>query len=107
MDTTLDLSLPGLDDIAQVQIDPNAAKWETLIDQIIEGNVIPVIGSDILMDGINIERYLIDLLAKNCGITSKPTNFSELLYDENLTIVMYDEMLYDENQIRQRIIEWC
>lgn len=83
MDTTLDLSLPGLDDIAQVQIDPNAAKWETLIDQIIEGNVIPVIGSDILMDGINIEQYLIDLLAKNCGIISKPTNFSELLYDEN------------------------
>ena len=82
MDTSLDFSIPGLDDIVPVQIDPNAAKWETLIDQIIEGNVIPVIGSDILMDGINIEQYLIDLLAKNCCITSRPTNFSELLYDE-------------------------
>ena len=82
MDTQLDFNLPGLDDIVNVNIDPNAAKWERLIDQIVEGNVIPVIGSDILMDGINIEQYLIDLLAKNYNIDSKPTNFSELLYDE-------------------------
>lgn len=68
-------------DFKGVVVDPEAAKWETLIDQIIEGNVIPVIGCDILMDGINLERYLIDYLAKTNGITSQPTNFSELLYD--------------------------
>lgn len=75
----LDFNIP-----LDIQIDPDASKWETLIDQIIEGNVIPVIGSDILMDfesGTNLEQYVIDLLARKCGITSRPTNFSELLYD--------------------------
>ena len=75
-DFSIDFTLPG------IEIDPNASKWETLIDQIVEGNVIPVIGSDILMDGKNIEQNVIDYLANNCGITSKPTNFSELLYDD-------------------------
>jgi hypothetical protein len=78
----LELKIPVFDDINQVEIDPDAAKWETLIDQIVEGNVIPVIGSDILMDGVNIEQYLIKQLAKSCGITTNPSNFSELLYDE-------------------------
>lgn len=82
MADNLDFNFSSLDSFVDVEVDPNAAKWETLIDQIIEGNVIPVIGSDILMDGINLEQYLIDQLAKSCGITSSPTNFSELLYDE-------------------------
>ena len=60
--------------------DPDTAKWEMLIDQIVEGNVIPVIGSSILST-INLEQYLIDGLAKQCGITSHPTNFSELVYN--------------------------
>ena len=106
METPLDFSLPGLEDIAQVQIDPNAAKWETLIDQIVAGNVIPVIGTDILMDGVNIEQYLIDLLAKNYGITSKPTNFSELLYDEkfknreNIYVWLNDFCTQNRNKLK-------
>lgn len=60
--------------------DPDTAKWEMLIDQIVEGNVIPVIGNSILLNN-NLEQYLIDGLAKQRGITSHPTNFSELVYD--------------------------
>lgn len=82
MENGLDLNMPDLDSFFDVEVDPNAAKWETLIDQIIEGNVIPVIGGDILMDDFNLEQRLIKQWAQNCGITSNPTNFSELLYDE-------------------------
>ncbi len=73
-----ELELPSLSGV--LPPDPDTAKWEMLIDQIVEGNVIPVIGSSILSNN-NLEQYLIDGLAKQCGITSRPTNFSELVYD--------------------------
>lgn len=74
------LILDDLDDLLHIQIERDAAKWELLIDQIIEGNVIPVIGSDILMENGNPEQYIIDHIAKKMGINGRPTSFSELLF---------------------------
>ena len=74
------LNLGDLDDLSPFKIERDAAKWELLIDQIIEGNVIPVIGSDILMEDCNPEQLLINHIARTIGINGNPASFSELLY---------------------------
>ena len=56
--------------------------WDKLIQQIIDGNVIPVIGADLLIDNpCNPHEFIIDFLAKGFHLTSKPKSFSELVYD--------------------------
>jgi hypothetical protein len=63
-------------------------QWDILADQIKNGNVIPVIGPEILVDdekGTNPHQILIDDLAEVYEVTSCPKSFSELLYDQNFT----------------------
>ena len=56
--------------------------WDKLIQQVIDGNVIPVIGADLLIDNVsNPHKFIIDFLAKGFRITSNPNSFSELVYD--------------------------
>ena len=60
-------------------------QWDILITKIIEGDVIPVIGSEILVDhekGPNPHQILIDELAEAYGVESHPTSFSQLLFDK-------------------------
>lgn len=78
-DLKLDFDFLGSDPFSGV--DPDASKWEMLIDQIVQGNVIPVIGDDILMEE-DLRKRIIDRLSNLNGITSNPTTFSELVYDE-------------------------
>jgi hypothetical protein len=59
-------------------------QWDILINKIIDGDVIPVIGPEILVDedkGHNPHQILIDDLSKEYGVTSNPTSFSQLLFD--------------------------
>lgn len=57
--------------------------WNTLVDQIIDGNVIPVIGPDILVDGpVNMHQQIIDLIADELQMEPHPTSFSELVYSD-------------------------
>ena len=67
--------------LEELNIDPDEGNWGILIEEIIKGNVIPVIGSGILMDGKDINQRVIDMLAKSLGIQSQPTSFSQLVYD--------------------------
>lgn len=62
-------------------MDPDDGNWGTLIEEIIKGNVIPVIGSGILTDGMDVNQILINALAKRHGIDSHPTSYSQLVYD--------------------------
>lgn len=56
--------------------------WDKLIEQIIEGNVIPVIGADMLIDNTtNLHNVIIECLARGFQVSSKPRSFSELIYD--------------------------
>jgi len=56
--------------------------WDKLIEQIIDGNVIPVIGANLLIDdNSNPHQVIIDFLAKGFRLSTKPTSFSELVYD--------------------------
>lgn len=69
-------------DIICPPINPEEEKWETLINQIIAGNVIPVIGSSILVDGNDICQMAINILSTRYGIENPPTSFSQLIYDK-------------------------
>lgn len=55
--------------------------WDKLIQQIIDGNVIPVIGADMLIDNSkDLHRFIVEGIARSLGITTSPQTFSELIY---------------------------
>lgn len=65
-------------------IDKDEPLWDKLIQQIIDGNVIPVIGADLLTDeNDNPHKAIVDFLANGFHVESKPNSFSELVYDPN------------------------
>lgn len=65
-------------------IDKDEPLWDKLIQQIIDGNVIPVIGADLLTDDKdNPHKVIIDFLANGFHVESNPKSFSELVYDSN------------------------
>lgn len=74
-----------LDDSIEISdsifLDPDESKWENLIDQIVKGNVIPVIGPGILLDGKDINRMAIDFLARKSQLSRHPKTYSELVFD--------------------------
>ena len=63
-------------------IDKDEPLWDKLIQQIIDGNVIPVIGADLLTDdNDNPHKVIVDFLANGFQVKSNPNSFSELVYD--------------------------
>ena len=55
--------------------------WDKLIQQIIDGNVIPVIGADLLIDSnSNLHKVIMDWMAKSLGVKKQVSSFSELIY---------------------------
>ena len=86
-------------------IDKDEPLWDMLIQQIIDGNVIPVIGADLLTDQIvNPHKIIIDFLSKNFHVDSKPNNFSELVYDSNYRKYnKKDSVYYQVNTILQKV----
>ena len=80
----------GLEDFfdhdTQTQDDKEEPLWDKLIQQIIDGNVIPVIGADMLTDTQdNLHLSLIKFFANGFKLESSPKSFSELVYDPNYT----------------------
>ena len=66
--------------------DKDEPLWDKLIQQIIDGNVIPVIGADMLIDNnVNPHQLLVDGIANMFRLTSHPHSFSELIYDPDYT----------------------
>jgi hypothetical protein len=71
--------------------------WDNLIDEIVRGNVIPVIGPEVLIDmpnqsDGNIHTILIDCLSKFYGITEKYKSFSDLIYDPQFKAATNDDV---------------
>lgn len=64
--------------------DKNKHLWDKLILQIIAGNVIPVVGADLLIDApVNIHQGTINSLAQSFGIydpVNPPTSFSDIVF---------------------------
>ena len=55
--------------------------WDALISKIIAGEVIPIIGPEVLTNETNIHKQLLDFIAKVFNVQSTPQSFSELVYD--------------------------
>lgn len=66
-------------------------RWPELLDEIDRGNVIPVIGPNLLVEprvlenGLteNLHQQLISVIAPLTGVKSRPRTFSQLVYDDN------------------------
>ena len=75
-------------------------RWNELIDAVMDGKVIPVIGPDFLIDdeddaSENLHQQLINLLASAYGVQSEPKTFSQLVYDK--------DFLYETNSDKEAI----
>lgn len=69
--------------------------WRELIEQISKGNVIPIIGADILIDNKpNLHQIIINVLAKEVAPNKNPKSFSELISDSVTTLRLHQENLY-------------
>lgn len=64
-------------------LDPNSEEplWDKLIQNIIDGKVIPVIGPEILtINGTDINSFIIDGIGRKLSMANPPHSFSELVY---------------------------
>ena len=72
------------DDIFDIDItstDPDEPLWDKLTQHIIDGKVIPVIGPELLMvNNVNINKFIIDGLGRKLGIAKAPNSYSEIVY---------------------------
>ena len=71
-------------DFTEDLFDGNEERWNELITHITKGNVIPVIGPDLLTEpknGENFHQRLIDKLAQWGQVTTHPVSFSQVLYE--------------------------
>lgn len=95
-------------DIIDIDIDVESLlsgdeeRWDELLDEIMAGHVIPVIGPDFQIDDEkNFHMQLIDLFAKKFGVIgeadgdSGPKTFSQLMYDKKfLSTAKKPEFIY-------------
>ncbi|MCF0185509.1 MAG: toll/interleukin-1 receptor domain-containing protein [Bacteroidaceae bacterium] len=80
------LIMEDLFDFASIDINENQdeSSWDALIEQIIAGNVIPVIGSSVLVNNCDIHEKLISSLANQfCPNNKNVHSFSDLMFDHD------------------------
>ena len=97
----MDLSFEDMFGTSVFESDNDEPLWDKLIQQIIDGNVIPVIGADLLIDNSsNLHKLIIDFLAKGFHVTSNPNSFSELVYDPDYAKAnKKDNVYYQVNKV--------
>lgn len=66
-------------------LDPEKDKWDALVEAAMAGNVVPVIGPDVLCEfrtpGMNINEFIISTMDTQLRLPSRHTSFSQLVYD--------------------------
>lgn len=85
----------------QSNIDDNAPQWDIFIDQIIQGNVIPVIGPEILCENYNPHKKLLKYFINQFKIDTEINSFSELINNDNFTNNGHREKDYIYSYINQ------
>lgn len=79
----------------KVQIRTEEEKlWDDLVEQIWAGNVIPVIGDNLVVNETTILKDIIEYLANDKGLEYIPQSFSELYYDKKFQ--EYQPVVYEE-----------
>jgi hypothetical protein len=71
-----------------ISLKKESKRWGELIDAVMDGKVIPVIGVDFLVDNDednvgNLHQQIIDILASSFDVKSNPVSFSQLVYDKD------------------------
>ncbi|MCM1066748.1 MAG: TIR domain-containing protein [Muribaculaceae bacterium] len=77
-------------DISGIERDEEQ-KWDALVEAAIAGNVVPVIGPDILCDyagRYNVNEFLVGTLRRQFGLSADVRTFSELAYDNEFLAKM-------------------
>ena len=87
MDNEFDLQLddPNLELDLDLGLDVDDQTLAYLVDLIMDGKVIPVIGSKLLYQKGDLNQTLIDIVARQCRVPDSHTTFSELVYDRAFT----------------------
>ncbi|MDE6278172.1 MAG: toll/interleukin-1 receptor domain-containing protein [Muribaculaceae bacterium] len=66
-------------------LDPEKDKWDALVEAVVKGNVVPVIGPDVLCDfnddDMNINEFIISSIDRQLHLANKHKTFSQLVYD--------------------------
>lgn len=66
-------------------LDPEKDKWDALVEAAVSGNVVPVIGPDVLCDfhhpGMNINEFIISTIDTQLRLRGRHATFSQLVYD--------------------------
>lgn len=82
----------GLNDKdGSISLKKEEKRWTELIDAVMDGKVIPVIGADFLIDKDadddgsvgNLHQQIINILASHFQVKSEPQTFSQLVYDRD------------------------
>ena len=104
-----ELSLEDIFGTNDIVVNNEEPLWDKLIQQIIEGNVIPVIGADMLMDSkINLHDFVISKIAKTYHVASQPKSFSELVYDPDYKKQFEkDQIYYQVNDLFRNFQNVC
>ena len=107
--TLNELSLEDIFGTNDITVNNEEPLWDKLIQQIIEGNVIPVIGADMLMDSkINLHDFVISKIAKTYHVASQPKSFSELVYDPDYKKQFEkDQIYYQVNDLFRNFQNVC
>lgn len=70
------------------------ARWEELVNKIMAGDVIPVIGPDFQLKGeVDVDKHLIGWLSKYFKLENTPKTYSQLIYDPNVR--RYKDNIYN------------
>ena len=84
--------------------------WKILFDQIVKGNVIPIIGPEMVKLGETTSmQKIIDVFSEACGIDSgDKESFSQLIYDSKFQIEFEDDDIHSliNNNIQQIVDEY-
>ena len=72
----------------------NDAEWDTFIDQIIQGNVIPVIGPEILCENGNPHKSILKYFVRIFNVQPQINSFSELISDHNFLVHNQRDYIY-------------
>ena len=107
-----DIKSPFLSNIAKKHVDTKD-RWPELLDEIDKGNVIPVIGPDLLVEPKetedssgrieNLHQQIISFIARHVNAKSRPRSFSQLVFDPNFQRIVNNKASIIYNLIDQVI----
>lgn len=94
MSVTEQIGLKINNDEIIIDLTGENARWEELVNKIMSGDVIPVIGPDFQLKGeVDVDKYLIEWLSNYFKLEATPKTYSQLIY--NPKVRKYKDNIYN------------